>query len=162
MIKSAIIWINIAVVIGVVLLNLITEQSGCFFQFGWNDDLNIAGFKINSIARYTILLVYITILNVVSTMTYAETNPLFEFTIYNPDKKRIEGISRFSLISVASIVYLLTNVKSVFTTLVVISQIDVALFNVLTNEIAQFYFTVKLVKDKQFDEDYVESYTTIV
>jgi hypothetical protein len=72
------------------------------------------------------------------------------FSIYNPDKKIITEFTKNELQFYANSMFIISGIRDVFTVLLSISQIDLAIYNVLTSEIASLITIRLLLNEKQF------------
>jgi hypothetical protein len=75
------------------------------------------------------------------------------FNIYNPDKKIITEFSRLELQFYANSMWILNSLRKVMFVVISISQIDIALLQVLYGEVTSFYTIRLLLLEKQFPED---------
>jgi hypothetical protein len=68
--------------------------------------------------------------------------------VYNPDKKEITEFSKLQLYFYANSMFLLNNIRYIFTLLIGVTQIDIALFSVLVEEVIVI-FTIKMLLDEK-------------
>ena len=81
-------------------------------------------------------------------------HPILGFSIYNPDKKIITEFTKNQLQVYGNLMYLIDSVRGVFTILVTISQVDIALVGVLVSEITGIFTIRMLLNEKQFIPKY--------
>ena len=82
------------------------------------------------------------------------------WSIFNPDKNRIRGISRNQLQFFANSLWLLDRMMSVFEILVTVTQIDIAILRGVYSEVVSIITIRWLLNKKVFDED-IENHKTI-
>ena len=125
--------------------------SGSYLRFGPNNDLVIVSVLIDTWSKYIVLLLVISTINIIKVVSEDVGMPILGFNIYNPDKKVITDFSRFELEIMANIMYLICSIRELFLILVTISQLDIAIFDVIIKSSASFY-TIKLIlKEKTFE-----------
>jgi hypothetical protein len=73
--------------------------------------------------------------------------------VYNPDKKVITEFSKFELQLYANGMWIITSLRNVMMIVISISQIDVALLQVLYGELTSLYTIRMLLNEKSFPED---------
>ena len=73
---------------------------------------------------------------------------------YNPDKKVITDFTKNQLQIYGNLMYFIDSVRGVFTILITISQVDVALFGVFVSEITGIYTVRMLLDEKKFIKNY--------
>jgi hypothetical protein len=76
--------------------------------------------------------------------------PILNFSIYNPDKKTIFDLSKNELILFGNSIYLVTNLRRLLLTLISISQIDLALWSIISSQIFSAYVINSLLNEKIF------------
>jgi hypothetical protein len=74
--------------------------------------------------------------------------PILSFSIYNPDKKVIEDFSKNELQLYGNTMFALNSLKNTLAVLVTISQIDLALCQVLFSELTSLV-TIRMLLDKK-------------
>ena len=100
------------------------------------------------------MLVVIIVLNSVIDMLITEfAQPILGFNIYNPDKKVITDFkSKQELQLLANLYWAFNNLRSVFTMLISITQVDLALIKWGVLEITAVYTINTLLSKKRFAE----------
>ena len=136
----------------IIVLSLIlsTKADGTYWNIGPNDNLIIVSVLINSWLKYTLLLFVITTINVIKVWSEDIGMPILGFNIYNPDKKLITDFGRLELQFMANLMFMIGSVRELFLILVTISQVDVALFDVVVKNITSFYTIRMLLFEKEF------------
>lgn len=128
-----------------------------YFRFGPNEDFIVISVRINSYERYSILLLLIAFINIAKVIIQELGEPVLVFNVYNPDKKIITDFTKFQLKLYANLMFILSNVRNVFNVMVTITQIDIAFYSVLVEQITSFFTVNMLVNEKQFQsKNYVE------
>ena len=103
------------------------------------------------IYKYACVLGLIAGIRIIKVGVTEISDPVLSFTIYNPDKKNIEEFSKNELQFYANFLYLIDNIRYVFTLMITITQIDLALFSVLIGEITSLFTIRMLLNEKTFD-----------
>jgi hypothetical protein len=119
-------------------------------QFGYNENLIFLSIKIDTFDKYAFLLFFITMINASKVAVDNIATPILNFSIYNPDKKTILDISKYELIFFGNSIYLLTNLRRLLLTLVSISQIDLAIWSILSSQLFSGYVINTLLNEKTF------------
>ena len=157
---------RVGVVIYSILLILIIIIIN-FFQtknkyFRWRvpnnneEPLIIISVKIDNYYKYFCLLLMITIIRIIKVGVTEIADPILTFNIYNPDKKNIEDFGKNELQFYGNMLYLIDNIRYVFTLMITISQIDLALYSVLVGEITSIFTIWMLLNEKTFNNNYLE------
>lgn len=132
-----------------------------YFRWGIPDSnkepLIVLSVKIDNYYKYACVLGLIAGIRIIKVGVSEITNPILSFTIYNPDKKNIAEFTKNELQFYANFLYLIDNIRYVFTLMITITQIDLALFSVLVGEITTLFTIRMLLNEKTFDNiDYNE------
>ena len=135
------------------LVFCIADDDSKYFRFGPQDDLFIISIKINTIMRYIILLILITIIKSSEVIIHEIAMPVLGFTIYNPDKKYIVDFTKNELQFYANSMYMISSIRDVFMTLISISQIDIAIYNCFISELTGVFTVRFLLNEKEFTKE---------
>jgi len=149
----------INLILFITLFTLITTfgTDSKYFRFGPNEDFIIISVKINNMARYYILLLLIAFINIAKVIIQELGEPVLVFNVYNPDKKVITDFTKFQLKLYANLMFILSNVRNVFNVMITVTQIDIAFYSVVVEQITSFFNINMLVNEKQFQsKKYVE------
>ena len=126
-----------------------------YFRWGIPDSnkepLVVLSVKIDNYYKYACVLGLIAGIRIIKVGVTEISDPVLSFTIYNPDKKNIEEFSKNELQFYANFLYLIDNIRYVFTLMITITQIDLALFSVLIGEITSLFTIRMLLNEKTFD-----------
>ena len=76
--------------------------------------------------------------------------PVMVFNVYNPDKKVITDFTKFQLKFYANTMFMISNTRRVFDTMITVTQIDIALFAVLIEQLTSLVTVTLLVNEKTF------------
>lgn len=142
--------VNAFAVIFIAMLVSIVSSGGSYFDFGWNDHLTILDVPINTATRYFALLGLTAIIKVADVITNEIASPILGFSIYNPDKKVITEFTKNQLQILANTMWMLNGIKSIYMTMLTISQIDIAFINMFMGEFASFFTIRMLLNEKKF------------
>ena len=132
--------------IGFYITNFATDSK--YFRFGPNDDFIFISVQINTMEKYYSLLTLIFINDVVRVIIQEFGSPVLFMNVYNPDKKEITEFTKLELYFYANSMFLINNVRYIFTLLIGVTQIDIALFSVLVEEVIVI-FTIKMLLDEK-------------
>jgi hypothetical protein len=108
--------------------------------------------------RYITLLSVIAFINAGRIIVEEVGMPILGFTIYNPDKKHVEGFSKNELQFFANAMYIVSGLRNIFMMVVSISQIDLAIWSLLVGEFTSLFTIRMLLNEKTFGP---KSYTAI-
>lgn len=123
-----------------------------YFKFGPSEDFIIISVRINTIPRYCILLVLIAFINIAKVIIQEIGEPVLVFNVYNPDKKIIDDFTKFQLKFYANLMFILSNIRNVFNVMITVTQIDIAFYSVLVEQITSFFTVNALVNEKKFTD----------
>jgi hypothetical protein len=134
------------------ILTVIFADDG-WFSFGPSTHLIIAGVIIDTPQKYSVLVVIIVLNSVIDMLISEFAQPILGFNIYNPDKKVITDFkSKQELQLLANLYWAFNNLRTVFTTLISITQVDLALIKWGVLEITAVYTINTLLSKKRFAE----------
>ena len=139
------------------LVTLFADQSP-FWRFGYSPDLVVVSVRIDTLGRYITLLSVIAFINAGRIIVEEVGMPILGFTIYNPDKKHVEGFSKNELQFFANAMYIVSGLRNIFMMVVSISQIDLAIWSLLVGEFTSLFTIRMLLNEKTFGP---KSYTAI-
>lgn len=151
--RSKIVWCligNAVTLIAVIIAVTIFDESGSYMSFGPNDDLVVISVKINTLPKYLALLGFMALINIIQVISEEIGMPILGFTVYNPDKKHITEFGKFELNVYANSMYMISSVRGIFMTLIIITQIDIAIASVLVKEICSIFVVRSLLNAKTF------------
>ena len=140
-------------VLTLILTAVFATDSG-WFSFGPSKNLVIAGVVIDNYTKYSILALIIVFNSVVDMIISEFAQPILGFNIYNPDKKVITDFtSKRELQVLASLYWAFNNLRGIFTILISITQVDLALIKWLTLELTAIYTIDTLLSKKNFSRE---------
>tara|TARA_B100001250_G_C19540838_1_gene674657 strand:+ start:180 stop:725 length:546 start_codon:yes stop_codon:yes gene_type:complete len=126
-----------------------------YFRWGVpnNDEepLIIISVKIDDYYKYTGLLFFIAIFRIIKVIVTEIAEPILAFTIYNPDKKKIDNFSKNELQFYGNTLYFIDSIRYVFTIMLAVTQIDIALFDALIGELTTVFTIRMLLNEKTFN-----------
>ena len=117
---------------------------------GWYPDFVLVGVNIDSKIKYITLLFFISIMNAIKVIVYELGEPFLIFNVYNPDNKVVKYFTSKQLLIYDSIFFLISNTRSVFDVLITITQIYIAIFSIVLEQIVSMCTVCILVKEKKF------------
>jgi len=140
----------IMVMIGIATLY---DGAGTYIAVGPSDSLILMSVYVNTMSRYLMLQIFLISYELVRVITSDIANPIMGWSIFNPDKVRVRGISRIHLQFYANSFWLLNRLMSVFEILVTLTQIDIAILRGIYSELISIITIRWLLNKKVFDED---------
>jgi hypothetical protein len=129
------------------------DSDNPYLRFGPGRELQPLGVKIDTWTKYWMFQVLICIIKVTDVYIGEIANPILGFSVYNPDKKVITDFSKNELQLYANGMWMITSLRSVMMVMISISQIDVALLQVLYGELTSLYTIRLLLNEKSFPKD---------
>ena len=105
--------------------------------------------KINSRLRYFFLLVLIACNNCIKVLISELGEPVLVFNVYNPDKKIITDFTKMQLLFYANTMFFIGNTRRVFELMISITQIDIALFSIIVEQLVSICTVYFLVSEKK-------------
>jgi hypothetical protein len=121
-------------------------------QIGYHSGLSVLYVPIDNMEKYSMLLLLIALINWSKVIVENVAVPILQFSIYNPDKKIITEFTYAELQFYSNMLYLLTNLRRLLLTLISISQIDLALWSILTGQLSSAYIVYTLLREKTFQK----------
>ena len=152
---------NSITVLMVVIPVCILSESGQYFRFGPSDDFILINIRINTYEKYVSVLTCIAVINVIKVISEEMGGPILGFNIYNPDKKNITDFTKFELQLYGNSMFLLSGLRSIFLTLITITQFDIALWSLIVSEFASVFTIHMLLNEKTFTSGACTSYTVM-
>ena len=135
-------------------------KENTYFRMGWSDDFVLVGVTINSFTNYISLLLLIAIMNAVKVIVSELGEPVLIFNVYNPDKKVVTDFTRNQLLIYANLFFFISNTRRVFDILITVTQIDIALFSIILEQLVSICTVCMLVKEKKFESNGVLNITS--
>ena len=124
-----------------------------YFRFGPSNDFIFISVKINSYSKYTLLLSLISFNNIIKVLVGEIGEPVLVFNVYNPDKKVITEFTKPQLLFYANSMFFISNTRRIFEVLISVTQIDIAIYSIIIEQIISICTVCFLVNEKQFDKD---------
>ena len=121
-----------------------------YFRFGPNEDFLLISVIINTRARYIFLLCLIACNNCIKVLISELGEPVLVFNVYNPDKKIITDFTKSQLLFYANTMFFVGNTRRVFELMISITQIDIALFSIIVEQLVSICTVCFLVNEKIF------------
>lgn len=129
-----------------------------YFRFGPNDDFIFISVPINSYNKYTLLLLLITFNNIIKVLVSEIGEPVLVFNVYNPDKKNITEFTKSQLLFYANSMFFISNTRRVFEILINITQIDIAIYSIIIEQLISICTVYFLVSEKKFDKNLLNNH----
>ena len=151
--------IRICLILNVFLLGFISffityfAGNSKYFRFGPNEDFIFISVPIDSYERYSLLLFLISLNDIIKVLVGEIGEPVLVFNVYNPDKKVITEFTRPQLLFYANIMFFVSNTRRVFEVLINVTQIDIAIFSIIVEQLISVCTVCFLVSEKKFDKE---------
>lgn len=137
-------------IITITLVLIFRDENSKYLRIGPYEDLVLISVQIDTWKKWAITVFVIGFINVGDLLVNEIGNPILGFNVYNPDKKIIDEFSKNELNFLANSMWSINNIRQVFTIIISVSQVDMALFNVLITSIANIFTTRMLLNEKEF------------
>ena len=148
-VKYCLIGNTILLIIVIFFVTLCASESK-YFRFGPNKDFIVISVHIYNYERYGILLLLISLINFMKVIIQEIGEPVLGFNIYNPDKKIITEFTKNQLQFYANTMFMVSNVRRVFEIMVTVTQIDIAIFAVIIEQLTGIISIRILLNEKKF------------
>lgn len=143
-------------IILVITLVLCFQTYDSYFRFGVPNSnqvpLLVLSVKIDNYYKYVALLGLITLIRVVKVLVSEIADAVLSFTIYNPDKKNITELTKCELQFYGNYIYMIDSLRYVFTLMITITQIDLALYGIIVDQITTLFTIRMLLNEKTFNK----------
>ena len=141
----------------IIFLVFYFQTKNNYFRFGVpnknESPLIIISIKIDDYYKYFILLFFIAVFRIIKVIVTEIADPILAFTIYNPEKKNISNFSKNELQLYGNSLYLIDSIRYVFTIMLAVTQIDIALFDALIGELTTVFTIRMLLNEKTFNNE---------
>ena len=152
-------FLNVTLLSLIAVLMVLFESDSGYFKLGPHQDFVLISVRINTMTRYIVLLVLTTVIKTTKVLVEDVATPILAFSIYNPDKRVITEFTKSELRFYATSSFLVNNLRYVFELMLTISQIDIAVFSVVMEQLVGMYTINMLLKDKIFRQ--TSAYSTL-
>jgi len=125
-------------------------ENSKYFRFGPHEDFIFISVPIDTNEKYISLLILIFFNDLIRVLVQEIGEPILGFTVYNPDKKEITEFSKSQLYFYANAIYFVNNIRYIFNLLINVTQIDIALFSILIEQIVSGIVIYFLLNEKRF------------
>lgn len=123
-----------------------------YFRFGPNEDFIFISVPIDTYKKYVLLLFLISLNNIIKVLVGEIGEPVLVFNVYNPDKRVITEFSKLQLLFYANTMFFVSNTRRVFEVLINVTQIDIAIFSIIVEQLISVFTVCFLVSEKKFDK----------
>jgi hypothetical protein len=144
---------NACVLATVATIMCLLADGSKYWRFGPSDDLVLVSVQINTRLKYILTILLLTLINASNVVIDEMAMPIISFNVYNPDKKQITGFTKVGLQFYANGMFMLNGFRSIFVTMIAISQIDIAIWNMLSCELTSIFTIRFLLNEKEFIDD---------
>ena len=141
---------NVIILSVIVIIVSVFATQSTYWRFGWSDNLIVISVRINTLQRYIGLLFGIMVINVSRVIVEEIGMPILGFSVYNPDKKVITDFGKNELQFYANAMFMVSGLRSLFMTVISVTQFDIALWSLVISEITCIYTIRLLLNEKEF------------
>lgn len=124
------------------------KEPSSYLQIGWSENFVFASVTINNPLKYSLLCLFIIVLNISEIFLNDIATPLIQFTTYNPYKLIIHDFSKFELNAYSNIIFFIQTTKKFIQIYVTFSQIDIAIISLVSSQ-AGVAMAIKYLLDKK-------------
>ena len=121
-----------------------------YFRFGPSNDFVFISVTIDTYDRYFLLFGLIGLNNIIKVFVSEIGEPILIFNVYNPDKKTITEFSKPQLLFYANTMFFISNTRRIFEILINVTQIDIAIFSIIVEQLISVCTVCFLVSEKKF------------
>lgn len=121
-----------------------------YFRMGPNEDFIFISIPIDSNKKYILLLITIFFNDCIKVLVAELGEPVLGFSVYNPDKKIIKEFTKTQLYCYANSMFFVTNLREIFNILINVTQIDIALYSVIVEQLFSSFTIYYLISEKTF------------
>lgn len=143
--------LNVVLLTIVVVCITVFASDSPYFRVGPNDAFVLISVHINTMQRYVLLLLLISVMNCIKVVVSEVGEPVLVFTVYNPDKKIITDFSRVQLLMYANLMFFVSNTRRVFEVMITVTQFDIAIFSIVVEQMFSVCTVCFLVREKEFE-----------
>tara|TARA_Y100000768_G_scaffold388034_1_gene381601 strand:+ start:1719 stop:2204 length:486 start_codon:yes stop_codon:yes gene_type:complete len=145
--------LNIGILIFIIFLVVkFRDDESKYFRFGPQEDLSIAGVKLNTVTKYIMFLAIVAIIKVAEVFVDEFGIPVIDFNIYDPNHKTIKEIKKKDLKFYAHLLYFTRSVRGLLLMIVSITQFDIGLFSILIEHFTGIFTIDALLNNKTFKD----------
>lgn len=139
----------------IILVCVFADGDDGYWQWGPHENLILISVKINAWNKYIGLLIVIATIRIAEVFVSEVGGPILGFNIYNPDKKIITDFTKNELQFYANTMFMVSSLRSIFSILIYISQIDLALWSTIMSEMTSFWTIRLLLNEKTFKKSII-------
>ena len=147
--------LNISIIINLLFLFIFmgslfayNKEPSSYLQVGWSNNFVFASVIINNPLKYSLLCLFIIILNISEIFLNDIATPLIQFTTYNPYKIIIHDFSKCELQAYSNIIFFIQTTKKFIQIYVTFSQIDIAIISIVSSQ-AGVAMAIRYLLDKK-------------
>ena len=145
--------LNILLLLFISLCTIIFAADSKYFRIGPHDNFLLISVQINTKLRYYFLLILIACNNCIKVLIQELGEPVLVFNVYNPDKKIITDFTKPQLLFYANSMFFIGNTRRIFELMITITQIDIAIFSIIIEQLMSICTVCFLVSEKKFMKD---------
>lgn len=145
---------SISVFLLILLIVVASSSSHSYYKFGPSNDFYLISIKINTWERYFCALLVIGFLEVTKVIVEEIGMPVLGFSIYDPTRKIITEFTKNELQILANLMFFLGAIRYALSVMIIISQMDIAIFVVFIQQITSIFTIRKLLNEKKFGNNF--------
>jgi hypothetical protein len=134
--------------VGVILCAPLRQNP--YFRWGYNDQLVIVSMHVNDLNKYCALIFLIVLSNVTSTILLFMGQPKLHFPLFEHSTADVTNFNAQEFLFLNTTANACRALHSLFSTLISVSQIDVALVALVAQQITLYICTCILIKRRNF------------
>ncbi len=151
-VRTALLANGVLLLLVAVLIGVFGRRSSDYFRYGPSEDLNIVGVPIANWYSYATLHALLLLLTVSEAIIHDLTMPGMFLTVFDPHEDRVEVTSfgRTELNFYINAMDVISGVRQVITVMLVISQLDIAMAQVIYRQFGRVFTVSYLLRQKRF------------
>jgi hypothetical protein len=134
--------------VGVLLCAPLRENP--YFTFGYNDQLVIISMHVNSPLKYVALILLIVLSNVTSTILTFMAQPKLNLPLFENSDSPIQVFAAHEFLFLHTVANACRALHGLFSTLIAVSQIDIALVALVTQQFTLYVCTCIIINHRGF------------
>lgn len=140
----------ISLVSMIFLIFIFKNDDSKYFRLGPYEDLNVISVTIDTWTKWIVVVIFLCLMGIIDVIIRELGLPVLDFNVYNPDKKIITDFSKNELNYLSNSMFMVSSIKTVFNTVISITQLDLALITVIVKELTSIIAIRFLLNEKKF------------
>lgn len=136
------------VVLCIFSVTMFRDDASKYYRFGSHDDLILISVRLNTWGRYFTALTIIAIIQSSKTIFKNLAKPFVHFATYDDNRTVITEFGKLELQIYTNTIFFLSILRSLLTTVVAITQIDIGIFGLIVSE-AVLIITIRMMLNRK-------------